>query len=93
MTTCSDSISVPVFNSTAHFLLTTDGNAHLKLKVEDVLTQRKKADPFYTREIPQGSLVVVHSTASLYTSAKGQKAKFLSFNLLAVQIIAMPKGG
>lgn len=82
-----------MFNSTAHFINDPNapGSSKPKPKVEDVLTQRGKVDPFYTREIPQGALVAVHSTASLYTSARGQKSKFLSFNLLAVQIIALPK--
>lgn len=89
----TDNFIVPVFNSTAHFVVDPDaeGPSKPRSKAEDVLTQRAKVDPSYTREIPQGSLVAVHSTASLYTSSRGQKSKFLSFNLLAVQILALPK--
>ena len=59
---------------------------------EDVLTQRVRADPSWNAEIPQGSFVCVHSTVSVYNN-KTQKAKVMSFNLSAVQIIAMPKFG
>ena len=60
------------------------------MNFEEVLTQRAKVDPLYNSEIPVGSLVAVHSTVSLYTSARANKAKFLSLNLLAVQIVAIP---
>lgn len=80
---------MPIFNSTAHFLADMEEGGPDKLSAEDVLTQRKRPDPFYNREIPAGSLVAVHSTVSLYTP-KGQKVKAVSYNLLAVQIIALP---
>ncbi|KZV61104.1 hypothetical protein PENSPDRAFT_671233 [Peniophora sp. CONT] len=84
--------TVPVFNSSANFMSMPEaGRTEARLKPEEVLTQRARTDPYYNAEIPQGSFVAVHSTVSLYTSARGQKAKFMSFNLLAVQIVAFPK--
>lgn len=56
-----------------------------------MLTQRSTVDPSWNQEIPAGSLVAVHTTISLYTSNRGPKnVKVVSFNLLAVQIIALP---
>ena len=83
----SNNSIVPVFNSTANFR--EDCTPGTRLKAEDVLSQRAKADPSYNAEIPQGSLVAVHSTVSVYTGRGGKK--FISFNLLAAQIIALPK--
>lgn len=59
------------------------------MSAEEVLTQRARVDPNYKNEIPQGSLVAVHSTVSVYNNVR-LKAKFMSFNLLAVQILAVP---
>ena len=80
--------TVPVFNSTAHFLME---NAADKLKAEEVITQRAKVDPTYNAEIPVGSLVAVHSTVSSWGKPPAKKSA--SFNLLAVQILALPLGG
>lgn len=80
---------MPVFNSTAHFKTACPPGE--RLKAEDVLTQRMTADPSYNHEIPAGSLVAVHSTVSLYTNTRGPKnTKMVSFNLIAIQILAMP---
>ncbi|VDB96862.1 unnamed protein product [Peniophora sp. CBMAI 1063] len=81
--------TIPVFNSTENFLKSNENERMLTAK--EVLTQTRKPDTRWNREIPQGSLVAVHSTVSLYTSNKGAKAKYISFNLLGAQIIAMPK--
>lgn len=83
---------VPVFNSSANFMINPEaGRTEARLKAEEVLAQRIRPDPYYNSEIPQGSLVAMHSTISLYTSVRGPKTKIMSFNLLAVQIIAVPK--
>ena len=81
---------VPVFNSAAHFK--EDVVPSGRLTAEEVLTQRAKVDTLYNSEIPAGSLVAVHSTISLYSNLRANKAKFLSFNLLAIQILAFPNG-
>ena len=62
--------------------------AKKKFSADDLLTQRAKVDPSYNRDVPQGSFVAVHSTVSVYTNQKANKTKFLSFNLMAVQILA-----
>ena len=80
--------TVPVFNSAAHFK--TDAPETGRLKAEEVVTQRAKVDPTYNSEIPEGSLVAIHSTVSTYTAMRPPKVKTVSFNLLAVQILAFP---
>ena len=83
--------SVPIFDCTKHFLR-DDSSSSQTFDPEEILTQRANVDPSFNREIPQGAFVAVHCTASLYNSAKANKAKFLSFNLVAVQVIALPNG-
>ena len=64
------------------------------LALEDVLTQRdtSKVDPTYDREVPKGTFVVVHSTISVYNNSKA-KNKAFSFNLCALQVLAVPTFG
>lgn len=83
---------MPVFNSQVHFL-DEEGPVRVmrRLRPEEVLTQRGRADPNYNSEIPQGSLVAVHSTVSVYMNTR-LKVNFMSFNLLAAQILAIPNG-
>ena len=79
---------MPVFNCTDHFKFKNEGT---RLKPEEVLTQRAKVDPFYNSEIPVGALVAVHSTISTYNKVnRPNKSKWLSFNLIAVQLLALP---
>ena len=88
----ADLSKVPVYNSSAHFLIDPpEEHALNRLNAEEVLTQRAKVDPSWNREIPQGSLVAVPSTVTLYSSNKGMKGKLISFNLLADPIIALPR--
>lgn len=74
---------VPVFDSSKHL----SGNS--KFKPEEVLTQRLRVDPLWHDEIPYGSFVAVHSTVTVYENKK-IKSNSISFNLLAVQILALP---
>ena len=84
-------LSVPVFDCTKHFLRGVP-DVPKKFNAMDILTQRAHVDPSYNREIPQGALVAIHCTASVYSNAKANKAKFLSFNLGAGQVLALPNG-
>ena len=87
----ADLSKVPVYNSSAHFLIDPpEEHALNRLNAEEVLTQRAKVDPTYNSEIPEGSLVAIHSTVSTYTAMRPPKVKTVSFNLLAVQILAFP---
>lgn len=81
-------MTVPVFNCTDHFKQGSD--VATRSQAVDIVTQRAKTDASYNGEIPQGSFVAVHSTVSFYTQRTGQKSKAVSFNLLAVQILALP---
>ena len=80
---------VPVFNSTKHFRGNDAELRKEKFVPEDVLTQRSRVDPSWNKEIPIGSLVAVHGTMTTYKSAK-VTSKMVSFNLSAIQIIALP---
>ena len=79
---------VPVFDCTKHLR----GNISKRFSPEDVITQRAAVDPSWNRELPEGAFVCMHSTVTVYTNAR-TKAKSLSFNLLAVEILALPKFG
>ncbi|VDC01716.1 unnamed protein product [Peniophora sp. CBMAI 1063] len=75
--------TIPVFDSRNH-LYSTD-----TVDPEEVLTQRGRVDPLWNKEIPVGAFVAVHSTVNLYYHQK-QKTKAVSFNLSAIQILALP---
>ena len=91
---------MPVYNCTAHFReqpkISNKSAKSAKVakpyNEEAILTQSGTPDPRYRKEIPQGAYVCVHSTATVFTSTT-TSLKTLSFNLLAVQILALPKGG
>ena len=76
-------ILVPVFDSTDHIRSDVD------FAPEDILTQSERVDRLWNKEVPTGSFVAVHSTVSTYFHQK-QKSKAISFNLLAVQVLAIP---
>ena len=85
---------VPVWNSTAHFR--QNFSPEEKFSVQKVLSQTGagwKQDPMWLGEVKQGSLVAVHSTVSYYKPRKegSGESRVMSFNLLAIQILVMPK--
>ena len=77
-----------MFNSVAHFKMDAPDSG--RLTAEEIITQRAKVDATYNAEIPVGSLVAIHSTVTTYVASRAPKAKTVSFNLLAVQILAFP---
>ncbi|VDB96796.1 unnamed protein product [Peniophora sp. CBMAI 1063] len=83
--------TVPVYDCAHHFRVDKKAKP-TRFVPEEVLTQRARVDKPWTKEVPLGSLVTVHSTVSVYNN-KTLKAKVMSLNLSAVQIIAMPKFG
>ena len=74
---------VPIFDSTAR-IRSTEGFA-----AGDILTQTGRVDPLWNKEVPTGSFVAIHSTVTTYFHQK-QKSKAISFNLSAVQLLALP---
>ena len=78
---------VPIFDCTKHLR----GPIKKTFKPEEILTQRTadKVDPMFDGEIPEGALVAVHSTVTVYKNTKANN-KALSFNLCAVQVLAVP---
>ncbi|KZV58970.1 hypothetical protein PENSPDRAFT_695580 [Peniophora sp. CONT] len=75
--------TIPVFDSTRHLTGTEAFNPH------EILTQRANVDPLWNREIPADSFVVVHGSATTFFSQRS-KTKNISFNLSAVQLLALP---
>ena len=82
---------VPVFNCTKHFRGDPKALRKEPFSAHDILTQRKAKDPLWNAEIPHEAFVCVHSTVSVYANRATPKVKVMSFNLSAVQIIALPK--
>ncbi|KZV61311.1 hypothetical protein PENSPDRAFT_671095 [Peniophora sp. CONT] len=84
--------TVPVFNCSRHFRGDPKTLRGQQFSSEEILTQRVHPNRLWNYEIPQGSFVCVHSTVSIYNN-RVAKTKVMSFNLSAVNILALPKSG
>ena len=77
---------VAVWDCTHHFLKDKQVK---NFNIQEILSQSNELDPRWQGEIPEDSLVAIHTLANGYLS-KGGAQNNIGFNILGVQILVLP---
>ena len=75
-----------MWDSTKHFRTPLQD----EFSVNEILAQTLDNDPKWTKEIPEGSFVAIHTLPNAYTTRNGTYRN-IGLNVIGVQILVIPR--